>query len=82
MSTIVKVENKVCLELNLTDCEIILECMAPKVQRVNKQTQLFASLQSDGPLTMNQLKKYDKVKKEKIALEDLEMNIITLGNML
>lgn len=82
MAKVVKVDRKVYLEINLSDCELILEAVKPLETRLESHIRIAEYLLEDGPISVKKMMKYDNDKVRLNSIKELVNSVIELGNML
>lgn len=82
MAKVVKVDRKVYLEINLSDCELILEAVKPLETRLESHIRITEYLLEDGPISEKKMRKYEKDKEQLNSLKELVNSVIEIGNML
>lgn len=82
MAKVVKVDRKVYLEINLSDCELILEAVKPLEKRLESRILITEALLYYGPLSEKKMRKYEKDKEQLNSLKELVNSVIEIGNML
>lgn len=82
MSTLRLIENKPVLELDLKDCELLLEAIEPLIKRNKGSYEVLLCLRDDGALSPKKQKQMDDKKKAFVALGIIRNHIIEIGNKL
>lgn len=82
MSTLRLIENKPVLELDLKDCELLLEAIEPLIKRNKGSYELLLCLREDGVLSPKKQKQMDDKKRAFVALGIIRNHIIEIGNKL
>ena len=80
MAKYVVIEGKPYMQLDITDCEILLECIIPKRGGLAKMVTLNRTLQEEGILSEAKKKKLAKLESSLNALNTLFDTIVSIGN--
>ena len=82
MAKVVTFDGCHCLELSLTEIEILLKGIEPQIKRERNYTQLQRMLAEDMTDNSNILKRLKKHEKSLKDAESVENALIELGNLL
>lgn len=82
MAKVVNVDRKVYLEINLSDCELILEAVKPLEARLESHIRIAEYLLEDGTISVRKMQKYDNDKARLNSIKELVNSVIEIGNML
>lgn len=82
MAKVVKVDRNVYLEINLSDCELILEAVKPLETRLASRIRMTEYLLEDGPISEKKMQQYTKNKEQLNSFKEIVDSIIEIGNML
>lgn len=82
MAKVVNVDRKVYLEINLSDCELILEAVKPLEARLESHIRITEYLLEDGTISEKKRQKYANDKARLNSIKELVNSVIEIGNML
>lgn len=80
MAKNVVIEGKPYLQLDITDCEILLNCIIPKRKGLEQMVTLNRTLRAEGILSESKKKKLAKWESSLNALNILIDIIVSIGN--
>lgn len=80
MAKYVVIEGKPYMQLDITDCEILLDCIIPKRKGLEQMVTLNRTLRAEGVLGESKKKKLAKWESHLNALNILFDIIVSIGN--
>lgn len=80
MAKYVVIEGKPYMQLDITDCEILLDCISPKREGLEKAVTLNRTLRDEGILSERNIKKLTKQERNLNAINILFDIIVSIGN--
>lgn len=80
MAKYVIIEGKPYMQLDITDCEILLDCIIPKRKKLEQLVTLNRTLRDEGILSESKKKKLVKWEAHLNALNILFDIIVSIGN--
>lgn len=80
MAKYVVIEGKPYMQLDITDCEILIDCIIPKRKGLEKMVTLNRTLQAEGVLGEIKKKKLAKWERNLNAINILFDIIVSIGN--
>lgn len=80
MAKYVVIEGKPYMELDITDCEILLDCIIPKRKGLEQTVTLNRTLRDEGVLSERNIKKLAKHESHLNAINILFDIIVSIGN--
>lgn len=80
MAKYVVIEGKPYMQLDITDCEILLDCIIPKRKGLEQNVTLNRALRDEGILNEIKLKRLAKLESNLNAINILFDIIVSIGN--
>ena len=80
MAKYVVIEGKPYMQLDITDCEILLDCIIPKRKGLEQNVTLNRALRDEGILNEIKLKRLAKLESNLNAINILFNIIVSIGN--
>lgn len=80
MAKYVVIEGKPYMQLDITDCEILLNCITPKRKGLEQIVTLNRALRDEGILSERNIKKLAKQESNLNAINILFDIIVSIGN--
>lgn len=80
MAKYVVIEGKPYMQLDITDCEILLNCITPKRKGLEQIVALNRALRDEGILSERNIKKLAKQESNLNAINILFDIIVSIGN--
>lgn len=80
MAKYVVIEGKPYMQLDITDCEILLDCIIPKRKSLEQNVTLNRALRDEGILNEIKLKRLAKLESNLNAINILFDIIVSIGN--
>lgn len=80
MAKYVVIEGKPYMQLNITDCEILLDCIIPKRKGLEQNVTLNRALRDEGILSERNKNKLAKQERNLNAINILFDIIVSIGN--
>ena len=80
MAKYVVFEGKPYMQLDITDCEILLDCIIPKRKSLEQNVTLYRALRDEGILSERNKNKLAKQERNLNAINILFDIIVSIGN--
>lgn len=80
MAKYVVIEGKPYMQLDITDCEILLDCIIPKRKSLEQNVTLYRALRDEGILSERNKNKLAKQERNLNAINILFDIIVSIGN--
>lgn len=80
MAKYVVIEGKPYMQLDITDCEILLNCIIPKRKSLEQMVTLNRTLRDESLLGVRKMKKLLKLEADLNAINILFDIIVSIGN--
>lgn len=80
MAKYVDIEGKPYMQLDITDCEILLDCIIPKRRSLEQRVTLNRALQYEGIISEAKEKRMAKLESQLNTINILYDIIVSIGN--